>query len=92
MTKFLPDRYVEGECPVCGSDDARGDQCDDCGSTYESIELINPRSKMDPNAKIELRDTDHFFFQLNQLHDELEKHSQPNPKLWTTNVRAMTQN
>ena len=92
MTKFLPDRYVEGECPVCGSDDARGDQCDDCGSTYESIELINPRSKMDPDAKIEIRDTDHFFFQLNQFQDELEKHSQTKQKIWKPNVRAMTKN
>ena len=92
VTKFLPDRYVEGECPVCGSDDARGDQCDDCGSTYESIELINPRSKMDPNAKIEIRDTDHFFFQLNLFQDELEKHSQTKQKIWKPNVRAMTKN
>jgi methionyl-tRNA synthetase len=92
VTKFLPDRYVEGECPVCGSDDARGDQCDDCGSTYESIELVNPRSKMDPNAKIEIRDTDHFFFQLNQFQDELEKHSQTKQKIWKPNVRAMTKN
>ena len=52
--KFLPDRYVEGECPSCGSNEARGDQCDSCGITYESNELINPRSKMDPDAKIEI--------------------------------------
>ena len=92
ITKFLPDRYVEGKCPVCGSDDARGDQCDDCGSTYESIELINPRSKMDPSAKIEVRDTDHFFFQLNQFQDELESHSLTKQKIWKPNVRAMTKN
>ena len=92
ITKFLPDRYVEGKCPVCGSDDARGDQCDDCGSTYESIELINPRSKMDPRAKIEVRDTDHFFFQLNQFQDELESHSLTKQKIWKPNVRAMTKN
>ncbi|MAD56187.1 MAG: methionine--tRNA ligase [Euryarchaeota archaeon] len=92
ITKFLPDRYVEGKCPVCGSDDARGDQCDDCGSTYESIELINPRSKMDPMAKIEVRDTDHFFFQLNQFQDELESHSLTKQKIWKPNVRAMTKN
>ena len=92
ITKFLPDRYVEGKCPVCGSDDARGDQCDDCGSTYESIELINPRSKMDPSAKIEVRDTDHFFFQLDQFQDELENHSLTKQKIWKPNVRAMTKN
>ena len=40
--RFLPDRYVEGECPNCGADDARGDQCDECGVTYEANELKNP--------------------------------------------------
>ena len=54
--KFLPDRYVEGECPICGFDGARGDQCDECGATYESSDLVNPRSKMDSEAKIEIRD------------------------------------
>ncbi|MDP6292693.1 MAG: methionine--tRNA ligase [Candidatus Thalassarchaeaceae archaeon] len=92
ITKFLPDRYVEGECPICGSDGARGDQCDECGSTYESSELVNPRSKMDPDAKIEIRDTEHFFFQLNQFQDELEKHSITKQKVWKPNVRAMTKN
>ena len=92
ITKFLPDRYVEGECPICGSDGARGDQCDECGSTYESSELVNPRSKMDPDAKIEIRDTEHFFFQLNQFQSELEKHSITKQKVWKPNVRAMTKN
>ena len=92
ITKFLPDRYVEGECPICGSDGARGDQCDECGSTYESSELVNPRSKMDPDAKIEIRDTEHFFFQLNQFQNELEKHSITKQKVWKPNVRAMTKN
>tara|TARA_B110000003_G_scaffold217636_1_gene217186 strand:- start:8355 stop:10577 length:2223 start_codon:yes stop_codon:yes gene_type:complete len=91
-TKFLPDRYVEGECPVCHADGARGDQCDDCGATYESSELINPRSKMDPEADIEIRDTEHFFFQLNMFQEELEKYSDSNQKIWKPNVKAMTKN
>ena len=91
-TKFLPDRYVEGQCPICNADGARGDQCDECGSTYESIELINPRSKMDPEAKIEIRDTDHFFFQLNEFQEQLEIHSSKKQKIWKPNVRAMTKN
>ena len=62
--RFLPDRYVEGTCPVCGENEARGDQCDECGSTYEAHELLNPLSKLDPTAEIEVRDTDHFFFRL----------------------------
>src|ERR671912_535118 len=44
--RFLPDRYVEGTCPVCGYKEARGDQCDNCGSWYEAYELIEPHSKI----------------------------------------------
>jgi len=91
-TKFLPDRYVEGKCPVCDADGARGDQCDECGSTYESSELVNPRSKMDPGATIEIRDTDHFFFQLNEFQEQLEIHAESKQTIWKPNVRAMTKN
>jgi methionyl-tRNA synthetase len=91
-TKFLPDRYVEGECPICNADGARGDQCDECGATYESNELINPRSKMDPSAQIEIRDTEHFFFQLNEFQEQLEIHAERKQKTWKPNVRAMTKN
>ncbi len=62
--KFLPDRYVEGKCPNCGYERARGDQCDNCNKLFESAaELINPRSKTDDSA-LELRDTEHFFLDL----------------------------
>jgi len=62
--KFLPDRYVEGTCPNCGYERARGDQCDNCNTLFESAsELVNPRSKMDDSA-LELRDTEHFFIDL----------------------------
>ena len=62
--KFLPDRYVEGTCPNCGYHPARGDQCDNCNTLFESAaELINPRSKLDDSA-LELRDTEHFFIDL----------------------------
>ena len=40
--RFLPDRYVEGTCPVCGYGEARGDQCDECGSLLDGVELIEP--------------------------------------------------
>ncbi|MEC8736095.1 MAG: class I tRNA ligase family protein, partial [Candidatus Thermoplasmatota archaeon] len=59
--RFLPDRYVEGDCPECGASGARGDQCDECGTTYEAAELKNPRSKMNPKFKIEIRETEHLF-------------------------------
>jgi methionyl-tRNA synthetase len=62
--KFLPDRYVEGVCPNCGYQRARGDQCDNCNKLFESAaELINPHSKID-DTPLELRETEHFFLDL----------------------------
>lgn len=90
--RFLPDRYVEGTCPVCGQDEARGDQCDECGSTYEAHELLNPISKLDPGAAIEVRDTDHFFFKLDKFQESLEKHALSRQGIWKPNVRSMTKN
>lgn len=88
--RFLPDRYVEGECPNCGEDGARGDQCDGCGTTYESHELTNPRSKMNPGAMIEIRDTEHFFYRLDRFQEVLEDHASERMPSWKKNVRAMT--
>ena len=88
--RFLPDRYVEGTCPNCGYDDARGDQCDECGSTYEAIELKNPRSKMNPDSTIEARDTDHFCYRLDLFQKVLEQHAMSKEKVWKSNVKAMT--
>ncbi len=90
--RFLPDRYVVGICPQCGEDDARGDQCDSCGSTYEAHELRQPRSKSNPDAAIEVRDTDHLFYRLDLFQDELEEHAGQRQRVWKSNVRAMTQN
>lgn len=59
--RFLPDRYVEGTCPVCGYEDARGDQCDNCGSLLDPVQLKNPRSKISGSTNIEIRDTAHLF-------------------------------
>lgn len=68
--KFLPDRYVEGTCPVCGYTRARGDQCDNCNTLFDNpSELIDPHSKVDDSA-LELRDTEHFYLDLAQLADE----------------------
>ena len=88
--RFLPDRYVEGTCPACGYEEARGDQCDDCGATYEAIELKNPRSKLNPSNKIEVRDTDHFFYRLDLFQSSLEEHAASQEKTWKPNVKAMT--
>jgi methionyl-tRNA synthetase len=69
--KWLADRYVEGTCPHCGYESARGDQCDNCGRTYDAIELINPRCKYCGGSHIEVRETEHFFLDLGALNDPL---------------------
>jgi methionyl-tRNA synthetase len=88
--RFLPDRYVEGTCPICGYEDARGDQCDNCGNTLDPVDLINPRSKL-TKAKPELRATEHFFLDLPQFSERLlawiESHDN-----WRPNVRRFTEN
>lgn len=88
--RFLPDRYVEGDCPNCGESGARGDQCDECGVTYEAAELQNPKSKMNPECEIEIRDTEHFFYRLDLFQEQLENHAADRQDVWKSNVRAMT--
>lgn len=88
--RFLPDRYIEGTCPTCGAENARGDQCDECGATYESSELKNPVSKMNPELKVEIRDTEHLFYRLDLFQEALELHAEKNYAVWKPNVRAMT--
>ena len=68
--RFLPDRYVEGTCPHCGYEKARGDQCDNCGRTLDPDQLINPRSRM-TGATPEARDTEHYFFKLSAFQEPL---------------------
>ena len=68
--RFLPDRYVEGTCPKCSYESARGDQCDSCSSTLDPEELINPKSKISGN-KAEFKETEHFFLKLSALGEGL---------------------
>ena len=70
--RFLPDRYVEGVCPRCGYDGARGDQCDNCGSTLDALDLLQPRSKLS-DATPEPRATNHFFLRLSAFNDRLRE-------------------
>ena len=68
--RTLPDRYIEGTCPICGYDSARGDQCDNCGNQLDAAELINPRSRI--NGEIpQFVETEHFFLDLPALADAL---------------------
>lgn len=90
--RFLPDRYVEGTCPHCEFPDARGDQCDNCGKTLDPQDLGSPRSKLNPEATIEFRDTDHFFFLLGKLQPALEAYVAETSGHWRANTINFTQN
>jgi methionyl-tRNA synthetase len=68
--RTLPDRYIEGTCPICGYDGARGDQCDNCGNQLDAVELINPRSRIN-GEKPEFVETEHFFLDLPALAETL---------------------
>lgn len=84
---FLPDRYVEGTCPVCANPEARGDQCERCGSYLDPTELINPRSKVTGETPV-LRDTAHLYFPLGAYQNRLEKYIQERHERdgWKENV------
>ncbi|HHS13871.1 MAG TPA: methionine--tRNA ligase [bacterium] len=82
--RFLPDRYVEGICPHCRYDKARGDQCDHCGKWLEPADLINPRSKMDGEIP-ELRKTVHWYLPMGQFADSWKKWFES--RQWKDNVR-----
>ena len=70
--RFLPDRYVEGTCYICGFEAARSDQCDNCGNVLEPEKLINPRAKTG-NGALELRETEHFYLDLSKLEPDVKK-------------------
>lgn len=69
---FLPDRYVKGTCPKCGKDDQYGDNCENCGATYDPTELKNPKSVLSGATPI-LKKSEHYFFKLEHYHDMLKK-------------------
>jgi methionyl-tRNA synthetase len=84
----LPDRYIEGTCPICGYPEARGDQCDNCGNQLDPTELINPRSKID-GATPEFRETKHLFLDLPKFADALRTWVKRHDD-WRPNVRNFT--
>jgi len=83
--RFLPDRYVEGTCYICGFENARGDQCDQCGNLLEANGLINPRSKMDGSTP-ELRETEHFYLDLGALQSQIVDFLKDREDYWRPNV------
>ena len=82
---FLADRYVEGTCPDCGSEEARGDQCEACGRWIEPLDLKAPRCKTCGETP-EVRETTHWFFALSQFQEPLQKWLESKPD-WKPNVR-----
>lgn len=69
--RFLPDRYVEGTCPNCGFEKARGDQCDNCGKLLDPVDLINPYSSVSGSHDVEVRDTTHLYLKQSDMSDKL---------------------
>ena len=69
--RFLPDRYIEGTCPNCGYERARGDQCENCTKQLDPTDLINPRSAISGSTDLEVRETKHLYLRQSALRDEL---------------------
>jgi methionyl-tRNA synthetase len=88
--RALPDRYIEGTCPICGYTEARGDQCDNCGSQLDPIDLIEPRSKVDGKPPV-FRDTEHFFLDLPAFAERLAAWIGKQTD-WRPNVRTFSLN
>lgn len=89
--RFLPDRYVEGTCPICGFTAARGDQCDACTAQLEATELIDPRSTIDGSSPVP-RQTEHWFFDLPAFADRLLDYLDQHTHHWRPSVLHFAQN
>ncbi|MEJ2706224.1 MAG: methionine--tRNA ligase [Anaerolineales bacterium] len=83
--RFLPDRYVEGTCYICGYPNARGDQCDNCGNLLDATELLDPKSKIDGTTP-ELRETEHFYLDLSKLETSIVEFLRQRESYWRPNV------
>ncbi len=86
--RFLPDRYVEGKCPICGGEGARGDHCEVCGRHLDPIELLEP-SCLICKSEPEIRKSNQYFFKLNQFQDDLKEWIEGNENL-PPNVKNYT--
>ena len=91
--RTLPDRYIEGTCPICKYPDARGDQCDNCGNQLDPADLIDPRSKINGETPT-FTDTQHFFLDLPALAEALSEwlDGREASGLWRPNVIKFSQN
>ena len=89
--RTLPDRYIEGTCPICGYPHARGDQCDNCGNQLDPADLINPRSKINGETPI-FTETEHFFLDLPAFAEVLGSWLQAKAGHWRPNVLKFSLN
>lgn len=88
--RFLPDRYVEGKCPVCGAEDVRSDQCDGCGTTFEPGDLVDPRC-IHCGGRPEVKPSEQFFLRLSAFEDRLLEFIDGKDH-WRSNVNTFTAN
>ena len=88
--RFLPDRYVEGVCPKCGAEKTRSDQCDACGTTFETGDLLKPYCTL-CGSEPEIRNTEHFFLKLSAFREPLLRYLE-DKDYWRANVKAFTKN
>ena len=86
---FLADRQMEGTCPKCGYEKARGDQCDNCSATYEASELLNPRSAISGSTNIEMRKTKNLFFLASKIEDVWCKWLSSHAPKWSKTASAI---
>ena len=89
--RTLPDRYIEGTCPICGYDSARGDQCDNCGNQLDPVDLINPRSRINGETP-KFVETEHFMLDLPAFTGALGDYLQAKQGLWRPNVLKFSLN
>ena len=91
--RTLPDRYIEGTCPICGYAEARGDQCDNCGNQLDPTDLLNPHSKINGETP-EFIETQHFFLDLPALAEALGEwlDGREASGTWRPNVIRFSQN
>jgi methionyl-tRNA synthetase len=89
--RTLPDRYIEGTCPICGYPNARGDQCDNCGNQLDPADLINPRSKINGETPV-FTETEHYFLDLPAFAEVLGGWLQAKAGQWRPNVLKFSLN
>ncbi len=89
--RTLPDRYIEGTCPICGYPSARGDQCDNCGNQLDPADLIDPRSKINGETPV-FAETEHYFLDLPAFAEVLGSWLQAKAGHWRPNVLKFSLN